>query len=277
MSLKGVAQKTLGILNEGHYVSPSGETIELAREIKAAVEGTVLYTPDQSDALLSVTPTTISGKQTIEVTAETTQVAAHRLVQTEGCQGLVLLNYASARNPGGGFINGAKAQEEDLTRCSGLYPCLLAQPEYYEANRQHSSLLYTNHLIYSPDVPWFRTRSKNLLDQIFLASVITAPAPNAGQILRLDPQTGPAIEEAVRRRAGLVLAVARAHGHRTLLLGAWGCGVFGCRPEMVADAFGQWLESPTFAGSFDRVVFGIYDRSPHRVTLRAFQERFPAW
>ena len=164
--------------------------------------------------------------------------------------------YASARNPGGGFINGAKAQEEDLARCSGLYPCLLQQPDYYEANRNCASLIYTERIIYSPQVPWFRTRSRNLLDYFFLASVITAPAPNAGQVLRRDPQASARIESALRRRTGYVLAVARDRGHRSLLLGGWGCGVFCNDPSMVADAFGQWLAAPEFQGCFDRVIFG---------------------
>ncbi len=186
----------------------------------------------------------------------------------------MLLNYASARNPGGGFINGAKAQEEDLARCSGLYLCQLKQPEYYAANRSQDSLLYTDRLIYSPRVPWFRTYSRELLDDYFLASVITAPAPNAGQVLRRDAKAQPDIERVLRRRAGYVLAVARDNGHRSLLLGAWGCGVFCNDPSMVADAFGQWLESPRFHGCFDRVVFGVYDISKSKDTLRAFQRRF---
>lgn len=301
MSLKGIAQKTLGILNEGCYVAPSGKMIDLSRELEAAVDGTVLYTPEQGVALLEARlPPGLPGTPTIEVTCEATQVASHRLVQLEGCEDLVLLNYASARNAGGGFINGAKARGEDLTRCSGLYPCLMTQPDYYEANRHPSAVFYTDHVIYSPAVPWFRTRRRELLEDIFLASVITVPAPNVGQILRHDSGAWPAIEATVRHRVGLVLAVARAHGHRTLLLGAWGLGPWGHegesetmvhgiwgyeglgqsavhnRPEVVADAFGAWIESPTFAGCFDRIVFGVYDRGRNRPTLRAFQERFSA-
>ncbi|MEO0601399.1 MAG: TIGR02452 family protein, partial [Myxococcota bacterium] len=91
-------------------------------------------------------------------------------VQDEGRHDLVLLNFASARNPGGGFINGARAQEEDIARASGLYPCLLQAPVYYDANRETRSLLYTDHLTYSPRVPFVRERNRRLLETPFLAS-----------------------------------------------------------------------------------------------------------
>jgi uncharacterized protein (TIGR02452 family) len=80
-----------------------------------------------------------------------------RLVQEEGVDDPVVLNFASARNVGGGFLNGARAQEEDLARSCGLFRCLETQPEYYEVNRRTASLLYTDHIIYSPRVPWFRS------------------------------------------------------------------------------------------------------------------------
>jgi uncharacterized protein (TIGR02452 family) len=274
MSLKGIAQETLAIIANGGFVAESGAVINFAAEQKRAEKGTILYRPDAIGQLLENTPGGESGNCAIVVTDETTQVAAYRLVKGEGCEDLVLLNFASARNPGGGFINGAKAQEEDLARCSGLYPCLLQQPEYYDVNRAQASLLYSDHLIYAPKVPWFRTRSRDLLDEYFLASVITAPAPNAGQLYRRDPNAGPEIERVLRRRAGYVLAIAADQGHRSLLLGAWGCGVFQNDPAMVADAFGQWLESPRFQGCFDRVMFAIYDSSKSQDTLKAFQARF---
>lgn len=247
MSLKDIALETLEIIQKG-FVNSSGKVINFALEQQAAEAGTILYTPEQLSQLLAKSESGNANKPVIEVTDETTQVAAHRLVTVEGCSDLVLLNYASARNPGGGFLNGAKAQEEDLARCSGLYPCLLTQPKYYEINRAHNSLLYTDHIIYSPKVPWFKTRSRQLLEDFFLASIITAPAPNAGQFLRRNPDADLEVEEALRRRAGYVLTVARENGHRSLLLGAWGCGVFRNNPYSVANAFDCWLNSCQFKG-----------------------------
>lgn len=275
MSLKGIAKETVKILEEGRFINSVGNVVEFLAAQQAAISATILYRPEQCYQLLDRENSGNAAQQLIvEVTDETTQVAAHRLVHLENCSDLVLLNYASARNAGGGFINGAKAQEEDLCRCSGLYPCLLTQPDYYTINRATDSLLYTDHVIYSPQVPWFRLRSRELLDYYFLASVITAPAPNAGEALRRDNKVWPQIETDLRRRAGIVLAIAREQGHRNLLLGAWGCGVFRNIPSMVADAFGSWLESPRFQGCFDRVVFAVYDPSADQHNLQAFRKRF---
>lgn len=273
MSLKDTATLTLEILDAGYFLAPDGRRVDIQPALTKAIEGTKLYTPERLAILQRITPAS-SHPATIEVTDETTQIAAGRLVESESVADLVLLNFASAMHPGGGFINGAKAQEEDLCRCSGLYPCLLAQPVYYEANRNYRSVLYTDRLIYSPNVPWFRTRSRDQPDRLFLASVITAPAPNAGAALTRDSDAADEIEAVLRRRAEFVLAVAADNGHRTVLLGAWGCGVFRNDPALVADAFGAWLESPTYAGAFDRVVFAIFDKSPAQPTLTAFRKRF---
>lgn len=274
MSLKGTAAQTLQILDGGYFLAPDGRRLDVEPVLTTAIKGTRTYTPQEASATLERRNPAPAHLPVFEVTDETTQVGARRLVESESVSDLVLLNFASARNPGGGFINGAKAQEEDLCRCSGLYPCLLAQRGYYEANREHESAVYTDHLIYSPNVPWFRTRSRDQPDTVFLASVITAPAPNAGVVLTREPEAFSDVELALRRRAGYVLAIAADNGHRTVLLGAWGCGVFRNIPALVADAFGRWLESTMFAGAFDRIVFAIYDRSEQQTTLSAFRQRF---
>jgi uncharacterized protein (TIGR02452 family) len=71
-------------------------------------------------------------------------------------------------------------------------------------------------------------------------------------------------------RALDVIAVAAAHQHRCLVLGAWGCGVFRNDPVEVAQAFAGALDR--FVGSFDRVVFAIHD--PGGANMRAFERQF---
>ncbi|QSQ13204.1 TIGR02452 family protein [Myxococcus landrumensis] len=269
MSLKGLAQETVRITEEGTYVAPSGRRVSLGDSVERAVNGTVLYRPgDFGRRVVEEGP---PGPLRIEVTGEKTGQAARRLVE-EGETRIAALNFASAKNPGGGFLGGAKAQEEDLARCSALYPCLLTQREYYDVNRAESSPLYTDHLIYSPDVPFFRDDALELLEEPFLLSVLTMPAPNAGVALRENPGLRSRVHAVLRARALKVLQAAALEGHRVLVLGAWGCGVFRNEPVEVAQAFSSALA--TLSGVFSRVVFAVYERGGDGPNLRAFQEHF---
>ncbi|MFL5357551.1 TIGR02452 family protein [Archangium sp.] len=270
MSLKGIASETVRIAEQGEYLTPSGRTVSIRDAVERSVRGTVLYRP--SDFERWENPPAGEGTPRIEVTPEKTGEASRRLVETERAPGVVALNFASARNPGGGFLGGAKAQEEDLARCSALYASLITQPDYYAINREEPSLLYTDHLIYSPEVPFFRNEQLELLEHPFHVSIITAPAPNAGQALRKEPSAGPRIREVLFARALEVLRVAARHGHRTLVLGAWGCGVFQNDPRDAAEAFAAGLSQ--LPGAFDRVVFAVYERTGDGPNLRAFRERF---
>ena len=65
-----------------------------------------------------------------------------------------------------------------------------------------------------------------------------------------------------------VLQVAAAHGHRRLVLGAWGCGVFGNEPAVVAETFRDALRENRY---FDHVVFAVLDRQRGTPVLRAFE------
>jgi uncharacterized protein (TIGR02452 family) len=131
---------------------------------------------------------------------------------------------------------------------------------YYDANRASRSLLYTDHAIYSPGVPFFRSEQLSLLEHPFLGAVLTMPAPNAGEHLAREPSDREGVHAALERRVAMVLAVARAHHHAVLVLGAWGCGVFRNDPLEVATLFDAALASEPFSGAFERVVFAVYDR-----------------
>jgi len=201
------------------------------------------------------------------VTDESSLAATLRLGGDVAC-----LNFASARSPGGGFLKGAQAQEESLARGSALYHCLLAAQPFYDHHRADPSLAYSDRVIYSPAVPVFRDGHDRLLPRPYPVAFLTCAAPNATQIRLRQPELIPALPGLLRRRAGRVLAVAAAHGHRRLVLGAWGCGVFGNDPAVVAAAFaGALREVP----AFDEVVFAVLDR-PGGPIRRAFAEAFPA-
>jgi uncharacterized protein (TIGR02452 family) len=272
-SLRNLAEETLGILDAGFY-ELQGKRIEIGDAQRAAVAGTRLFRPSELEQLVAGGPSEKTvGHTKIAVTREKTQQAARRLAEDEGLDDVVLLNFASARNVGGGFLNGARAQEEDVVRSGGLYRCLETQPDYYAQNRRLSSPLYTDHIIYSPRVPFFRGAGPELLPAAFLASVITAPAPNAGEYLRRARDGHEELREALFRRVSYVLAVAEAHRHSALVLGAWGCGVFRNEPDQVADAFFTHLESDRFRSSFARVDFAVFDASPNQANFRAFEAR----
>lgn len=265
-----IARATLQAIDAGGYTLSDGRHVALRAAVDTAKAGTRLYAIDVVTRPLSDAKRTTA----IQVTAETTCEAITRLGRENGGP-LGALNFASARNPGGGFLGGAQAQEEALARSSALYPCLLMQPEYYECNRAGRSLLYHDLAIFSPSVPFFRNDAGDLLERPALCSVITAPAPNAGAVQNNQPHDVSAIAPTLRRRMELVLAVAAAEKVDRLILGAWGCGVFRNDPALVANSFAELLlPNGRFAGVFREVVFAIFDRAPGQTVLSAFEATF---
>ncbi|MEU0243493.1 TIGR02452 family protein [Streptomyces sp. NPDC006235] len=267
--LRGLAQQTEQIVAAGAYRAPDGREVSLAAGLRAAREGTRMFGPEPVPVPASVPCVQVTRMQ-VEVTGESSLEAARRLGGH-----VAVLNFASARNPGGGYLNGAQAQEEALCRASALYTCLLRARAFYDHHRAHRDPFYTDRVIHSPGVPVFRDDRGRLLDEPYTAGFLTAAAPNAGVVHRTAPERARELPRALAVRAERVLESAAAHGYRRLVLGAWGCGVFHNDPAQVAGAFRTLLEpGGRFAEAFEQVVFGVLDRTPGAVVRGAFEQAF---
>lgn len=125
--LRGIAKETEGIVAAGTYRAPAGHRVSVAAAVGAAARGTRVYGPDPLPV-----PAFRPVESRFEVTGESSIEAARRLGG-----GAAVLNFSSARNSGGGYLNGAQAQEEALCRASALYTCLLRAAGFYEHHRTH--------------------------------------------------------------------------------------------------------------------------------------------
>ncbi len=153
---------------------------------------------------------------------------------------MIVLNFASAKNPGGGYVTGANAQEESLCRCSMLYYTIRECEEYYSANRNHKGADYTDGMIYSSNVPVIRNDSGELLENPVLCDFITCPAVNrraAGAYI-----SGEKLNAAMERRIDGITALALSKNPDVVVFGAFGCGVFGNRRETVYPLFEKAIE-----------------------------------
>lgn len=261
-----IARDTLEIVAAGQYVNPAGTSVSIRPLVDAAVASVVSYPPDAP--LPKDAHSRRPGLQTRFTVLNDTTLSAALDLALAGHQP-VALNFASARHPGGGFLNGARAQEESLCRASALYACIHDNAMY----RHHAPLsggLYTNYAIYAPAVPVFKDDAGDLLDEPYLCAFVTSPAVNAG-VYTKDGGRRDVVRREMRERIEKTLAIMAGHGHDAAVLGAWGCGVFKNDPEMIADLFAEALFG-RFAGVFARVVFAVL--SSDGETIRPFHERF---
>lgn len=160
---------------------------------------------------------------------------------------LCVLNFASYKKPGGGFINGAIAQEESICHDSTLYNVLSSEKfdSYYEYNNKNTNNgLYKNRAIYTPDVIFNGS--------VTIVNVITCAAPN------LSIFKGPKYKayDTIRNRIKFILDIAEKNNETELILGAFGCGVFKNDPEFVASTFKDLLYSTNYY-HFKKVIFAI--------------------
>ena len=183
----------------------------------------------------------------------------------------LVMNFANALYPGGGFLNGAKAQEESLCRNSTLYASLTTKKskKMYDYNRKMQSPVESDYMLLSPNVGVIRNKEGELLEEPYLVSVITVPAPNRkGRAAHVEQKE---LDQVMKRRLRLMLAAAVWHGYKNLVLGAWGCGAFGNDTQRVARLFYELFFEDGLRFYFENVAFAILSDEKK---IRIFKEVF---
>lgn len=182
-----------------------------------------------------------------------------------------LVNFANAYTPGGGWLNGALAQEEVI--CFRTSLGLALTKDLYP--------METNEAIYTGDVLVIRDdidSGHNLLhpripaDELPVVSVLTVAAvcrPGVRTFTVPDGRGGTRNKLVYRNdkdrgtaksKMRLALRMAAVNGHGLLVLGALGCGVFGNPAEDVAHCWLEVLREDEFAGNWWKEVwFAIFD------------------
>ena len=189
----------------------------------------------QSEVFLNVSAEPVQRKQKFQVsenlvcTDTITAVLKYRQGRT------IALNFANAMYAGGGYILGGNAQEEALCRASMLYYTIRTAKKYYHANRLHLFPDYTDYMIYSRNVPIIRDNSGKLLESPVTCDFITCPAVNRTFAKFFFSQKK--LNLVMEQRIENIIQLCAAQKPNVLILGAFGCGVFGNKREIVYPQF----------------------------------------
>lgn len=247
-NLVDIANETLNIINNGKYTACGKEIILDSEKIKTVKVYSPEYLPQSFEK---------SNKKAEIIIKPSDSFGVLDLCDISGKT--CVLNFASAKNPGGGFQRGAKAQEEQLCFCSTLFASIGSKKafEMYKYNRENYNSLYSDYMLYSPYVEVFRdSKSYNFLENPKTVSVVTAPAVNRNIADLKHSQKE--IFNCMLNRAEKILSIAAENGDKNIVLGAWGCGVFKNSVRDIAEIFRKLLIEDNYQSLFDKVIFAAY-------------------
>ncbi|KAF8162130.1 hypothetical protein BJ912DRAFT_864934, partial [Pholiota molesta] len=288
--LRSIADETLQTLEKGLYAY-NGVDYKVDGWIKNSKKNTRYFAPDNPIAAWASTqpkqvnqpPAHISVLQISTLDAARLLENVYKLHGHErGKTGV--LNFASATQPGGGFRNGAEAQEESIARSSTLFPVLADTHEAAQFYNLHLKMkatqaYYSHAIIYSPKIYVFRD-DDGVWTYPFPVDVLSCAAVNAGELRKANQMQMQAgleveIEKEMSERMGRILYVFEQQGMQNLVLGTFGTGVFRNDVAIVARLWAHLLVVPgaRFQHSFDRIIFAITGEE----TFAVFQSAFDAW
>ena len=269
-----VAHENCEIRERGYYFDSNGEKVDIKDALQNSMTKSTAY--HYQDSLPPLPSFDLYFKTKFHIYKGSSIDALQLLISNGGHVGV--LNSASGKTPGGKWLKGTLSQEDVICRASLLYPCLEQfLPDaraMYHVNNNNDEFLYSSSgcCIYSPNVPVIRQDDNvqpQLLDTFFTADILSMPAPNAFVLGR--KQNGKsALKDEMFFRLRRALTLFANHGCTDLVLCAFGCGIHGNNPQMVASSWKRLFSSPEFEGRFQTVVFAINPLRPGNYT--AFQQ-----
>lgn len=252
-------RNTIDIVNKGRYVTE---------------DGTYYSFPDDSDMMCKTVfyereiclPEAVQGcEQTIVEVQNIDCLYAGAQLKEQGYNPAVL-NMASRRNPGGGVVTGAGAQEETLFRRTNLFRSLYQFAPFagmYGIKTSHYQYPLDRNFggVYTPEAIYFRESEQKgyaLLDNPVSLSFITVAGMNRPD-LTAEGMIADHHVEPIKNKIRTIFRIGLAHGHDSLVLGALGCGAFRNPPRHVARLFHEVMDELEFKNKYRRIVFAILD------------------
>ncbi len=221
----------------------------------------------------------------ITVSTDRSYQAAMRLHKEKSDAKIAVMNFANAFHAGGGVTRGSGAQEESLCRTSTLYPLLYRRTlrnMFYQYHHDLNTPKASDSLVYTEGVIICKTDEdlpKRMPEKDWVkVDVITIAAPDlrnrSGKFAPLVGN-GTNMQDAELfgyhvKRAIHMLTCAAAKGADILILGAFGCGAFRNKPEVVASAYKTALQ--VFPSVFQQIEFAVYCPPVDSRNYDAFKE-----
>ncbi len=298
-----ILEDTLGILEKGSFAKDGKEiNLQFSSEQMQEVQ---LFLPEDIDSLRTEVTASETAAGTVSSSYDVDSDESQALVKsgcTFGCENIdalvlaqrkyselknngesdpkvLVLNLASSTHPGGQTRKGASAQEEDLCRRTSLLLSLECDEakKYYDYNNARKTHMGSDGVMISPHVEVIKDGSSETLSEPFPISVMSCAAPMIR--LGLEGMSQQEYETMLCYRIQGMLLTAASQNYRHLILGAFGCGVFGNDAAVVSNLFYQAIQNLSFNGKesgqlFDSIDFAVLCRPGKDYNYREFCRNF---
>ncbi|MCD8130277.1 MAG: TIGR02452 family protein [Lachnospiraceae bacterium] len=299
-----ILEDTLGILEKGSFEKDGKEiklrfSSEQMREIQVFLPEDIEVLRTEETSSSETAAETVSSSDDVESSESQTLTKSGCTFGCENIDALVLvqrkyseskengetdpkvlvLNLASSTHPGGQTRKGASAQEEDLCRRTSLLLSLESDEakKYYDYNNSRKTHMGSDGVIISPCVEVLKDGSSELLSEPFPISVMSCAAPMIR--MGLEGMSQQEYEGMLCHRIQGMLLAAASQNYRHLILGAFGCGVFGNDAAVVSNLFYHAIQNLSFNGKgsdqlFDSIDFAVLCRPGKDYNYREFCRNF---